>query len=121
MGNTYLVPDGPGGILDWQFTRSVPRRPRRCLLPDDRPRHRGSALAHERELIAHYCEELHAHSVEDVTPAALFELYRKDAMWGVLMWMLTPSSMHRQEILETSFLRCLRATEDLETFGALGC
>ncbi len=65
IGNTYLLPDGNGGLLDWQlmvkgcWAHDLTYLIVTGLDPEDRRKH-------ERELIAHYLEEVCRRGVKQV-------------------------------------------------------
>jgi len=116
VGNTYLLPDGRGGLLDWQLFASG-----FCL-------HDVSYLIatsleveqrrlHERELLTYYLERLREYGVAD---APGFDVawteYRRAAVWNVYIgWLTTPVVNYGWEITVMAHLRVMTAFEDLET------
>jgi len=120
MGNTYLLPGGKGGFLDWQlmvkgswahdFTYLV------CtgLATETRRKH-------ERELLTLYLDELRRHGVEN--PPSQEEAWlrhRQAAIWGLVIgWLITPPANYGQEITAANIQRMVAAVQDLETFKAL--
>ena len=120
LGNTYLLPGGRVGLLDWQLMN-------RGRWSHDVTYILMTALSttfrreHERELLAYYLEQLRARGVEgapDMEDAWL--LYRQTAIWGFLIgWMICPTENYGEEILRANLERLTSALEDLETFEAL--
>ena len=116
IGNTYLLPGDRGGLLDWQLmvrgycmhdvsyliTTSLSIELRR---------------AHERELLAHYLDQLAANGVTN-PPAfdtAWLELCRA-LLWGVYIgWLTTPITNYGWEINVMNHLRLTTAYEDHDT------
>lgn len=116
-GNTYRLPGGRAGLLDWQVvfrTRGV-REISYLAIPaldgDTRKRH-------EQELIRRYLEVLAQSGVaEPPTFEQAFEDYRffaHDAWDSVALTMLW-SGLHPGDILETAFERTCGAIDDLAT------
>jgi aminoglycoside phosphotransferase (APT) family kinase protein len=120
LGNTYLLPGGKAGVLDWQLMN-------RGRWSHDVTYILTTALdtayrrEHERELLAYYLEQLRAHGVEaPPDPEAAWLLYRQTAIWGFLLgWMICPTENYGEEILRANLERLTAALEDLETFEAL--
>jgi Phosphotransferase enzyme family len=118
VGNVYFVPDAPGGVLDWQlmlqgnWSVDVAYLLMTALDPDQR-------AAHERDLLRVYLGELNSFGVEPPPEADALELYRRNAVWGVVMWLVTPEGVHADDVLAISLERCMIATEDLEALDAL--
>jgi hypothetical protein len=120
IGNTYLLPDGRGGFLDWQlmvkgrwahdFTYLLITG----LASEDR-------RVHERELLRFYLEELRRHGVQnppDEDDAWL--RYRQAAIWGLVIgWLITPTENYGEAITTANIARLVTAVEDLETLKAL--
>lgn len=120
IGNTYILPDGRGGLIDWQLT-SVGF----CM--HDVSYLLGSGLSveqrrlRERELLDFYREKLREHGVAEV-PATnvLWDEYRRAMVWGVYIgWLTTPVVNYGWEITVMNHLRIMTAYEDLETAGAI--
>jgi len=120
LGNTYLLPDGRMGLLDWQ------------LMNKGRWSHDITYLfmtaldvelrrSHERELLAHYLEQLRLRGVRDAPdPDAAWLLYRQTAIWGLVIgWLICPIENYGEEILEANLNRLATAVEDLDTFAAV--
>lgn len=83
IGNVYLLPDGTGGLYDWQI--SV-----RGFAMHDVVYHITTALPietrrrAERELLGYYRDRLGHHGVRDLPSAETLWLeYRRAAIWGV--------------------------------------
>jgi aminoglycoside phosphotransferase (APT) family kinase protein len=121
LGNTYLLPDGDAGLIDWQlmsrgrWVQDVTYLMVTGLSIEVRRRD-------ERELLALYLERLRARGVSD-TPTAedAWWLYRRTAIWGFLLgWMICPVENYGETILRANLERLTTALEDLETFQALG-
>lgn len=120
IGNTYLLPEGQGGLLDWQlmvkgrwahdFTYLVITG----LDSDARRRH-------ERELLAFYLDELRRQGVaEPPGPEEAWLLYRQAAIWGLVIgWLITPTENYGEEITTANLSRLVTAVQDLETLDAL--
>jgi aminoglycoside phosphotransferase (APT) family kinase protein len=119
VGNTYFVPGSRGGVLDWQlmlqgsWSVDVAYLVMTALDPQTR-------AASERELLGGYLRALSALGVDAPREADAWDLYRENAIWGVVMWLVTPEGVHTDEVQATSLERCLTATEDLEGLEALG-
>jgi hypothetical protein len=120
LGNTYLLPGGGVGLLDWQlvnrgrWSHDVTYILMTALDTADR-------RAHDRALLAHYLDELRVRGVRDV-PAMedAWLLYRQTAIWGFLVgWMLCPVENYGEEVLRANLERLVSGLEDLETFQAL--
>jgi len=116
IGNTYALPDGRGGLLDWQLAsqghamHDVSYLVATALSVAER-------RTHERDLLAYYREQLLAKGVADAP--ALDELwleYRRAMVWGVYIgWLTTPVVNYGWEITVMNHLRTMTAYEDLET------
>lgn len=84
-GNTYRIPDGPTGFLDWQCVRrgswehDVGYFLVGALDVDDR-------RAHERELLDRYLTGLREHGVEPPTSAQAWSRYRQTPAYGFPIW-----------------------------------
>lgn len=118
--NTYILPDGRGGLLDWQLAsqgfalHDVSYLLATALSVADR-------RAHERELLAYYREQLQVRGVAE-TPDLdkLWLEYRRAMVWGVYIgWLTTPVVNYGWEITVMNHLRVMTAYEDLETGKAI--
>jgi len=120
VANSYVLPQGGGGLLDWQLMRKgcwahdVTYLIVTALEPDERRKH-------ERDLIAHYLAALSRLGVEPPGLDEAWLLHRQNAIWGVMMWLLTPTPLYDRERLTRLLQRERAAVEDLETLRALGC
>lgn len=120
LGNTYLLPDGRGGLLDWQLMmRGSWAHDVTYLivtsLPTDMRRER------QRELLAEYLDRVAEAGVPDV-PAldAAFEQMRLAALWGLVIgWLICPPENYGPEITAANIARTVAAVQDLETFAAI--
>ena len=120
IGNTYVLPDGEGGLLDFQLMVRGPW----C--------HDFSYLVitgldievrrkHEKELLALYCETLAAHGVKNVPSAdEAFLLYRQSAIWGLVIgWLITPPQNYGEQITSANIHKMVTAMMDLKTLESL--
>jgi hypothetical protein len=118
IANTYLPPDGDGGLLDWQLLcrgnwahdvsyviatgLSIPLR-----------------QGHERELLAYYLSLLQEQNLPHLPdfPTA-WNLYRKSIMWGLFIgWLITPPANYGVEITTANIRKLVQACLDLESFN----
>lgn len=119
VGNTYYLPDGTGGFIDWQLTSrghfihdvgyylitSMPADVRR---------------ANERELMAFYLDHLAATGV--VTPSLddALEEYRRSAVWSLYVgWLTTPVENYGWSINVANHIRLATAYRDLDAAAAV--
>jgi aminoglycoside phosphotransferase (APT) family kinase protein len=120
IGNSYLLPDGRAGLLDWQ------------LMVKARWAHDFTYLLitglsaeerrkHERALLGHYLDELRRYGVEEPPePNEAWLRYRQSAIWGLVIgWLITPTENYGEEITAANISRLVTAVQDLETFEAL--
>jgi aminoglycoside phosphotransferase (APT) family kinase protein len=112
IGNCYLLPDGSGGLLDWQLMRianwanDVAYTLMTAL--DVEERRKG-----ETDLVRYYLDELARRGVQPPAWDDAWALYRAQMVWGIVAWMVTPTSMYSEELLDTLIRRCVAAAEDL--------
>ena len=120
IGNTYLLPDGSGGFIDFQL--SV-----RGHWANDVAYLLATGLAHEarrkheRELLDFYLGALSRHGV-DKPPSAdeAWHGYRLAAIWGLVIgWLITPPVNYGPAITDANVSRLVTACRDLESFEAL--
>jgi hypothetical protein len=121
LGNTYSMPDGRSGLLDWQVVwqgpglREVTYWMTAGLDPDVRRKY-------ERELLGRYLEGLRAGGVADV-PAldAAYQRYRLFAAeaWDATAMTIAWPGLQAQENSEAAWRRTCAAVEDLETADVL--
>ncbi len=116
IGNTYLLPDGSGGLLDWQLMcrghhiHDVSYLVTTALSIEERRKH-------EQDLVRFYLDRLAAEGVPDVPSleASLAEFGRA-LMWGVYIgWLTTPVVNYGWEINVMAHLRLTTAFEDHDT------
>jgi hypothetical protein len=119
IGNAYLLPDGSGGLLDWQlmvkgrWAHDVTYLLVTALDSDDRRKH-------ERDLIASYLDALRRRGVEAPGENEAWKLYRQTVVWGLVIgWLITPPENYGQAITAANVSRLVTAAQDLETFQAL--
>lgn len=119
IGNTYLLPDGTGGLLDWQLmVRGSWAHDLTYLLitglePEERRRH-------ERELLGSYLERLRAAGVPAPHLEEAWKLYRQAALWGLMIgWLITPPANYGEAITVANLARTVTALQDLETLEAI--
>jgi aminoglycoside phosphotransferase (APT) family kinase protein len=121
IGNTYVLPGGDVGFLDWQ----VVRRGRwsqdvgyfliGSLTEDDRRRH-------ERELIEGYRQALDVPGPERPSREAAWREYRSSPAYGLAIWLSTLGSdgWQRPEVSLTLSERFAAAFVELDSDEALG-
>lgn len=120
VGNTYVLPDGRGGLLDWQLmVRGRWAHDVTYLLVTGLPP--AERRAHERDLLRHYLDALRRHGIEPPDAAAAWLLYRQSVVWGLVIgWLITPPENYGEAITAANLERLVAAARDLETFRALG-
>ncbi len=120
VGNTYLLPGGQGGLLDWQlmmrgsWAHDVTYFLVTALEPDVR-------RDHQRQLIDEYLEKLAARGVPDVPDldAALAQ-HRRAALWGLVIgWLICPPENYGEPITVANIERAVAAVRDLDTIEAI--
>lgn len=120
VGNTYLLPGGRGGLLDWQlmmrgsWAHDVTYLIVTALDPETR-------RAHQHDLLAGYLDALARAGVADPPRQAdAFEQYRSAALWGLVIgWLICPPENYGEEITAANISRTVAAVEDLEAFAAI--
>lgn len=121
IGNTYLLPNASGGLLDWQllirgcWAHDIAYIIATSLDSDDR-------RAHEAELLDFYLARLGESGVEAPPARAEAELqYRRAALWGLVIgWLITPPENYGPEITMANIERMVAAVQDLDTLEAIG-
>ena len=117
LGNTFALPDGRSGLLDWQVVwqgpglREVSYWMTSGLEPDMR-------REHERELLDRYLEGLRAGGVPNVpTSNAAFDRYRlfTAEAWDATAMTIAWPGLQAAENMEAGWRRSCIAVEDLET------
>jgi hypothetical protein len=115
--NTYSLPDGRMGVLDWQLVRrgSWAHDVGYALIGALPPELRRT---HERELLDRYRGRLRDAGVTVPDREHMWTAYRRSPAWGFCMWAITPDQMYSVEIVEAVLGRFAEAYSDLGT-GAL--
>ena len=116
LGNTYLLPQGGAGLLDWQLcVRGYCMHDVSYLIAT------GLTIAarreHERALLQRYRERLLESGVRNAPGMdEIWKEYRRAMVWGVYIgWLTTPVVNYGWEINVVNHLRLTTAYEDLET------
>jgi aminoglycoside phosphotransferase (APT) family kinase protein len=118
IGNSYQRPNGAFGLLDWQLMRiatwanDVSYAIVTALDIDERRRS-------EERLVRYYLAELAAHGVNVPRWNDAWRQYRQQALWGIVTWTVTPTSMYSEELLDALIRRAAAAADDLGAFAAL--
>jgi hypothetical protein len=118
IGNTYLLPQGKAGLLDWQLTA-------RGYFMHDVSYLIITALSvaarreNERGLISYYLQRLAAHGLSNPPGAdEAWEEYRLAANWCLYIgWLTTPKTHYGWEITVCNVLRLSTAVGDLGSVG----
>lgn len=119
IGNTYLLPDGEVGFLDWQVVRSgnwshdVGYFLQSSLTEDDRRRHEG-------DLLEGYRDALEVSVTERPSREEAWLRYRASAVHGLTLWLVTlPSDAHAHERSLALVRRYAAAYTELDTPAAI--
>jgi hypothetical protein len=117
--NTYALPDGRMGVLDWQLIRrgawshDVGYALIAALPPDVRRQH-------ERELLDNYRGRLLEAGLTSVPDREqMWTAYRESPAWGFCMWAIAPEQMYSEEIVGAVMGRFAEAYSDLGTDSLL--
>lgn len=116
LGNTYALPDGRVGLLDWQLmVRGYPMHDVSYIIATSQSIARRRLL--EQDLLRYYLDRL---AEEGVTDAPGFEEtwleYRRAMLWTVYVgWLTTPVMNYGWEINVLNHLRVTTAFDDLGT------
>jgi hypothetical protein len=113
--NTYLLPDGSVGLLDWQLVRqgSWVHDVGYALIGALPPTSRRD---HERELLDNYRGRLLDGGVTALPDREhMWTAYRQSPAWGFCMWAITPDQMYSVEIVQAVLGRFAEAYSDLGT------
>jgi Phosphotransferase enzyme family len=116
LGNTYLLPQGSAGLLDWQLSvRGYCMHDVSYLVVTSLPI--ALRRAHERALLNRYRERLMSLGVQNAPDAEqMWNEYRRAVVWGVYVgWLTTPVVNYGWEINVVNHLRLTSAYEDLDT------
>lgn len=120
IGNTYLLPDGRAGLVDWQLmARGYSLHDVTYLLMTGLSV--GTRRRHQKDLLAYYRAQLAERGVREVpTPEELWLEYRRAAIWGVYIgWLTTPTMNYGWDICVNNHIRLFTAYQDLECSEAL--
>lgn len=117
IGNSYLLPDGSAGLLDFQLTaighwaHDVNYLIVTTLDVEERRRE-------ERHLIAYYLERLAAHGVSDGPNIdAAFLEYRRALLWSFYVgWLTTPVANYGEALNRANLIRTGAAIADHQVF-----
>jgi hypothetical protein len=120
IGNTYLLPGGGAGLVDWQLMiKAVWAHDVTYLIVTSLPVE--ARRTHEKDLFAFYCDELSRRGVDAPSDEQAWHLYRCAAVWGLVIgWLITPPQNYGEAITAENILRLVTAVRDLESFRALG-
>jgi hypothetical protein len=113
--NTYVLPDGRVGVLDWQLVRrgSWVHDFGYALVAALEPELRR---AYERELLDGYLARLQAAGVEALPDREhMWISYRRTPAWGFCMWAITPDQMYSTELVTAVLRRFAVAYAELGT------
>jgi hypothetical protein len=113
--NTYVLPGGTIGVLDWQLVRrgSWSHDVGYALIAALSPELRR---AHERELLDSYRGRLLDARVTSVPDReAMWTAYRESPAWGFCMWAIAPDQMYSVEVVGAVLGRFAEAYSDLGT------
>ncbi len=122
IGNTYVLPDGKAGMLDWQLMVKGPWCHDITYLMitglDVQTRR-----AHEKELLNLYRETLLEKGVRNgPTEEEAWLLYRQTAIWGLVIgWLITPPQNYGDEITTANISKLSTAMQDLDALESIAC
>lgn len=71
-------------------------------------------------MLQHYLHCLAQQGIEPPSFDAAWAAYRRDVIWGLLIWMLNSSRFQTEANNTAAATRFAMAMLDLDTFGALG-
>ena len=120
LGNSYVLPDGSSGLLDFQlFVKG-----NWCI---DVSYYLITALdtevrrQHEAELIEYYLAELDRQGVKEVPDfEEAWHDHRLASIWGLVIgWLITPPANYGEDITAANIERTTAAVIDLDAFAAL--
>ena len=120
LGNTYALPDGRAGYLDWQVVWQGPplREVAYFLISGLEPERRRAV---ERELIEQYLEMLAQRGGTPPPFAEAFAQYRRFAaeIWDAAAMTIAWPGLQAPENVDASFRRVCIAVEDLDVAEAV--
>jgi hypothetical protein len=115
ISNTYLLPDGSGGLYDWAVSA-------RGFAMHDVIYHINTALptelrrVHERDLLAFYRDRLGHYGVADLPDMeTIWAEARRATIWGLYCWIPCVEEAYGMERLTIVLLRLVNAYRDHET------
>jgi hypothetical protein len=118
LGNLFVTADGQPGFLDW-----MPRKGPWSLDVSyfitaalDYPRRREW----EGPLLQHYLASLTGFGVEAPSFEHAWRCYRREMIWGFLIWLLNSSDYQTESNNTAAAARFATAMIDHDTFGILG-
>ncbi|WP_059016706.1 phosphotransferase [Mycobacterium sp. M26] len=120
VGNTFVLPDGSMGFLDWQLSvRGYYMHDLSYLIVTGLDV--ASRRAHERRLIELHRDLLRGHGIEDLPTAdEAFEEYRRAQAWNTYIgWLTCPVENYGWEINVGNHIRLLTAYRDLDSAAAI--
>ena len=120
IANTYLLPDGTGGLLDWQLqVRGCWAHDVAYLLATALDPH--VRRAEEHSLLGRYLDALTARGVGDAPgPDEAWEWCRRAILWGLVIgWLITPPENYGPEITVANTKRMVAAVRDYDALGAI--
>jgi len=116
FNNTYLLPNGTGGLFDWQVAcRGF------CMFDTSYLIHSALSVEgrrkHEWDLVALYVEQLKSHGVKDLPSLETFWTeYRRMALHSFYLgWLTAPRENYGLEVCVIGNHRTKTAFQDLET------
>lgn len=120
IGNTYVLPDNTGGLLDFQLMVRGPWCHDLTYLiitglgVEER-------RTNERALLRLYIDTLMEHGVKNVpTEAQAWLLYRQTAIWGLVIgWLITPPQNYGEAITSANIGKIVTAMLDLDALASL--
>jgi hypothetical protein len=71
-------------------------------------------------LLRAYLDELSGLGVEPPGWNDAWDHYRRQMVWGIVAWLVTPTSMYSEALLDALIRRCVTAASDLESYELLG-
>lgn len=120
VGNTFVLPDGSAGFVDWQLSvRGHYMHDLSYLIVTGLDV--AARRAHERRLIELYLELLRSHGIADVpSTAEAFDEYRRAQAWNTYIgWLTCPVENYGWEINVGNHIRLLTAYRDLDSGSAI--
>jgi aminoglycoside phosphotransferase (APT) family kinase protein len=119
VGNTFFDSQGRGGLLDWQCLRrghwsaDVNYFITSALTVEDR-------RSWEEDLLRRYLEQLAAHGIDAPGFDEAWTQYRRQPLYGLVIWMLSPPEQQPEDICRACSSRFAAAVLDHQTLELLG-